>query len=96
MFCPNCGQEVHDNAAICLHCGCALKGNQITGKSWSVSLLLCAFLGCIGAHRFYTGYTVIGIIQLLTAGGCGIWALIDFIFILCGNYKDSDGNLLVK
>jgi hypothetical protein len=32
------------------------------------------------------------IAQLLTLGGCGIWAFIDFIIIIVGNYKDADGN----
>jgi len=48
----------------------------------------------LGVHRFYTGHTAIGIIQLFTFGGCGIWALIDFIMILMGNFKDADGNII--
>jgi len=60
-------------------------------KSKIVAALLCFFLGGLGIHRFYLGYTLIGIIQLLTFGGCGIWALIDFILILVGSLKDSDG-----
>jgi hypothetical protein len=31
------------------------------------------------------------IIQLLTCGGCGIWALIDFITIAMGSFKDDQG-----
>jgi len=60
-------------------------------KSKIAAALLCFFLGCFGIHRFYLGYTTIGIIQILTVGGCGIWALIDFIQILLGNLKDSEG-----
>ncbi|WP_217650514.1 TM2 domain-containing protein [Spirulina major] len=37
------------------------------------------------------GYTKLGIFQIITCGGCGIWALIDFIQILTGGLKDSDG-----
>jgi len=52
-----------------------------------VALLLCLFFGGLGIHRFYLGYTWQGIVQLLTAGGCGIWALIDFIRILTGDLQ---------
>lgn len=61
------------------------------GKSQLVALLLCIFVGALGIHRFYLGYTVIGIIQLLTLGGCGIWALIDLIRIITGDLKPKDG-----
>ena len=44
----------------------------------------CFFLGTIGIHRFMMGDTTNGILMLVTLGGCGIWALIDFIRILSG------------
>lgn len=62
-----------------------------TGKSQLVALLLCIFVGALGIHRFYLGYTGIGIIQLLTFGGCGIWSLIDLILIVTGDLKPKDG-----
>ncbi|MCC6754600.1 MAG: TM2 domain-containing protein [Saprospiraceae bacterium] len=62
------------------------------GKSQLVALLLVIFVGGLGIHRFYLGYTTIGIIQLLTLGGCGIWALIDLIRIVTGDLKPKNGN----
>ena len=59
-----------------------------------MTLLLCFFLGGLGVHKFYTKYTGIGIIQLLTFGGCGLWVLIDFIMLLTGSFKDADGNVI--
>ena len=64
-------------------------------KSKTVAAILCWFLGVLGIHRFYLGYTLYGVIQLLTLGGLGIWTLIDFIRILTGSLKDSQENDLV-
>ena len=44
--------------------------------------------------RFYLGYTGLGIAKLLTFGGCGIWALIDFILILLRKVSDAEGRPL--
>ena len=60
-------------------------------KEWLITLLLSLFLGTLGVHRFYVGKIGTGILQVLTLGGCGIWALIDIIMIATGNFKDKDG-----
>jgi TM2 domain-containing membrane protein YozV len=61
------------------------------GKSQVIALILCICLGGLGIHRFYLGYTWQGIVQLLTGGGCGIWAIIDLIRIITGDLKPKDG-----
>ena len=63
-------------------------------KSKLTAILLCFFLGSLGIHRFYLGYTLIGVIQLLTFGGVLIWAFVDFIWLITGSLKDSEGNEL--
>ena len=54
--------------------------------------LICFFLGFIGIHRFMVGKIGTGVLMIITLGGCGIWALIDFIVILTGGFTDNDGN----
>jgi TM2 domain-containing membrane protein YozV len=63
-------------------------------KSNTVALLLCFFLGFLGAHRFYVGKIGTGVLMLVTLGGLGIWNLIDFIIIVVQKFSDSDGNVL--
>ena len=65
-------------------------------KSWLTALLLSLFLGGLGVDRFYLGYIGLGILKLITMGGCGIWALIDLILIAMGSMKDADGNELER
>lgn len=65
-------------------------------KDRQMTLLLCLFLGGVGAHRFYTGHTGIGVVQLLTLGGCGIWALIDLVMIVTDKFTDANGLPLLK
>lgn len=64
---------------------------QTGSKSQLVALLLAILVGALGIHRFYLGYTAIGVIQLLTLGGCGVWALIDLIRIAMGDLGPADG-----
>ena len=66
------------------------------GKDWLTALLLSLFAGFLGIDRFYLGYTGLGILKLVTFGGCGIWALIDLILIAMNKVKDANGNALVK
>lgn len=63
-----------------------------SGKSQLVALLLCLFVGFLGIHRFYLGYTWQGVVQLLTLGGFGIWALIDLIRIITGDLQPKGGS----
>jgi TM2 domain len=69
-----------------------LKGDNLaegtgakSSKSKLVALLLCIFLGGLGIHRFYLGYTGIGILYLFTGGLFGIGWLIDLIRLIIPN-----------
>jgi len=61
-------------------------------KSKLTAILLCFFLGSLGIHRFYLGYTLIAVIQLLTFGGFLIWVIVDLIRLTIGSLKDYEDN----
>lgn len=62
-------------------------------KSPMTALLLSLFLGCYGVDRFYIGDTGMGVGKLLTLGGCGIWAIIDW-FMIQGATREKNFELL--
>ena len=102
-YCQNCGVEVAEGAAVCVNCGFALTNAAVGGeaKSKLVAVLLAFFLGSIGIHDFYLGYTKNGIIKIVlsccTGVGGSIWALVDFIRLLTGSlHTDANGVELKK
>jgi len=64
-------------------------------KSKTTTLIISIFLGEFGIDRFYLGYTGLGILKLLTAGGAGIWWIIDIFLIATGKMKTANGEELV-
>lgn len=94
--CQNCGASVNPNAVICVKCGCSVNGGNPEAKSRLVAALLALFLGGFGIHRFYLGYTSIGVAQILvsvvTCGFGGIWGFIEGILILCNTTITTDAN----
>jgi len=57
----------------------------IRKRNYIVALLLSIFLGYLGIDRFYVNHIGLGILKLITAGGFGIWWLIDIIMFATKN-----------
>lgn len=118
-YCSNCGKELEQGVKYCPNCGASTGNNYSTDsnnnyninsteqpKSKLVAGLLGIFLGSLGVHNFYLGYTSKGLAQLLltTIGWIalglgplisGIWSLIEGILILAGSINcDANGNML--
>ncbi len=77
----------------------AAANGERSDKSKMVAGLLGIFLGYLGVHRFYLGYTKIGIIQLLvllpTCGLSSFWGLVEGIMIFAGAIdRDARGRKL--
>jgi TM2 domain-containing membrane protein YozV len=96
QYCRACGNQMHFSAHACPGCGATQLAapNSLSAKRILPAALLCFFLGCFGVHRFYAGKIGTGILQLVTFGGLGLWALVDFIVIVVGSFRDADGHTI--
>ncbi len=109
MYCQKCGKELPDQAAFCPACGQPVPGTSrpaALGPGYAVekpvspysrlaALLLCIFVGVLGVHRFYVGKIGTGVAMIFTLGGLGIWALIDFIMIVVGSFRDINAKYVL-
>ncbi len=142
MFCSKCGTQLSEGSAFCSRCGASVAPvigqvqpmGDVSPKSRLAVTLLAAFLGWVGAHRFYMGKAGTAVIMLLLGiapivcvigmfvvaavyveqedapvlfwvfyglayvfgFAVGIWALVDFIIAVTGNFKDSKGKPIKK
>lgn len=101
MFCQECGNQIPDRAAICMKCGVPTRNQAVVGssvKGRTAYVLLGLFLGGLGIHNFYAGYTNKAVAQLLITLLAGwlilpliavwIWVLVE----ICTVTKDAQGN----
>lgn len=108
-FCANCGNEMAPGATVCGKCGYGAQftaqqqqapsvSAQEQSKSRLAAGLLGIFLGSLGIHNFYLGFTGKAVAQLILGVlGCttiisAIWGLVEGIQILSGSINaDAKG-----
>lgn len=113
IICPKCGKQVEElkgqepnivinntsnSSSNAVAYAVNNGSNGISPKSRLITLILCIFLGIFGAHRFYTGKIITGIIMipLMLVWIGEIWLLIDLILIIIGAFRDKNGLRVVN
>ena len=89
VVCTKCGLQVEDikqdnnnivinNSSSSSSNATAVAGPVKPKDKWT-AFLLCLFLGFFGAHKFYEGKILLGVVYLLTGGLLGVGWIIDTI-----------------
>jgi hypothetical protein len=107
VYCARCGGVMSAIDRFCHACGWEVGSSEapprlpapVVNPSDSnrlTVLLLCVFLGWVGAHRFYVGKIGTGLIWLFTFAFLGIGVIYDLIFIATGEFRDSHERRVVR
>jgi hypothetical protein len=106
-FCQSCGtplgRKPEPSPSVVAEAGPPRDNQPFEGSIYSTIsqkdkgiLILLACFGSFGLDRFYRGQTGLGVLKLLTMGGCGVWSFIDvWCYILGKLVHDSDGKYIV-
>ena len=68
--------------------------HAIQFKDPMIALVLSLLTGQLGIDRFFIGDTGLGIGKLITCGGLGIWAIIDWFLIMNATREKNFERLL--
>ena len=58
-------------------------------KDPTIALLISLVGGSLGIDRFFVGNMGLGVVKLITCGGCGIWTIVDW-FLIMGAARDAN------
>lgn len=64
-------------------------------KDPTMMLIISILVGSFGIDRFMLEQTGLGVIKLITLGGCGIWTIIDW-FLIMGETKRYNKRKLLQ
>lgn len=71
-----------------------IRGGTSDKKKLLAAILALPPFGVLGLDCFYLGLTKMALLRIVTLGGLGIWALVDFVRILAGKMEDAEGKPL--
>ena len=102
--CNECNHQISENAKACPQCGSPLAHNTVIGKyeasekKKGTAVILALILGGIGAHKFYLGHYLLGIIYLAFVWSFipSIVAFFEAITYLQYNQKDFEEKYVAK
>jgi hypothetical protein len=99
VYCARCGGVMSATDRFCHACGWEVGSSEApriptpvvnpSDRNRLTALLLCVFLGWLGAHRFYVGKIGTGLIWLFTFAFLGIGVIYDLIIIATGEFRDD-------
>ena len=105
--CPHCGAHMEAGDRFCWQCGWDEKNPEATApgrvrprgpasdRNRLTALLLCVFIGFLGAHRFYVGRVGSGLVWFFTGGLLFVGVIYDAVMIATGEFQDEDGRRLL-
>lgn len=98
-YCGSCGRDIGPYGTRCGYCGAGSLPAVPGQKSKLTAGLLGIFLGGLGIHSFYLGFTRRGVLQIvvtfLTLGVGSLWGFIEGILILVDKMPyDANGQPL--
>jgi predicted RNA-binding Zn-ribbon protein involved in translation (DUF1610 family) len=64
QFCSSCGEVIKKEAEICPKCGVRQQSSANGNKDRTTAAIFALLLGGLGAHKFYLGQTLQGVLYL--------------------------------
>jgi len=65
-------------------------------RHFLATFFLSFFWGVFGIDRMYMGYWGLGFLKLITAGGFGVWVIVDLYLVMSGYMRDKQGREMLQ